>query len=405
MNKSQLQKVENKSFDQCIKCTVCTIYCPVARVSPLYPGPKQSGPDTERLRIKNPELVDDSLQYCNNCKRCEIACPSNVPITDLINKAKYTYLKNINLRIRDYILSSTDLVGQFSIKINRIVNFFLARPLIKFFLDFFWGITYKRAMPRYEKETFLSWYKKSKKKAVYKKSVIYFHGCYVNYNDHQLGRELIEIFNVFNIGVMLIKEKCCGVPLIANGYIKKAKKHARYNIRKLSKYNKLYNSKIVITSSSCSYAIKHEYPTFLGVDNSEIWDSIEFVTKSISDYLDSTESVIKKMKPLNIRVAYHAPCHLERMGGVVYTINVLKKIPGLELIILHSECCGIAGTYGYKKEYYTISQQIGDALFKRIEQVSPEYVVTDCETCKMQIEMNTTYKVLHPVNLLAMSLL
>ncbi|TFH43778.1 MAG: 4Fe-4S dicluster domain-containing protein, partial [Chrysiogenales bacterium] len=73
-------RLENISFDQCIKCTVCTIYCPVARVTHLFPGPKQSGPDTERLRIKDPELVDASLKYCSNCKRCETACPSGVQI-------------------------------------------------------------------------------------------------------------------------------------------------------------------------------------------------------------------------------------------------------------------------------------------------------------------------------------
>jgi hypothetical protein len=70
------------------------------------------------------------------------------------------------------------------------------------------------------------------------------------------------------------------------------------------------------------------------------------------------------MKPVNIRAAYHSPCHLERMGGVIYTINLLRKIPGLDLVILHSECCGIAGTYGFKREYYAVSQEIGSGLFK-----------------------------------------
>ncbi len=66
----------NQTFDQCIKCTVCTAYCPVAKANPAYPGPKQAGPDGERLRIKSPELFDSALKYCTNCKRCEVACPS-----------------------------------------------------------------------------------------------------------------------------------------------------------------------------------------------------------------------------------------------------------------------------------------------------------------------------------------
>jgi len=110
------------------------------------------------------------------------------------------------------------------------------------------------------------------------------------------------------------------------------------------------------------------------------------------------------MKPVGIRAAYHSPCHLERMGGVIYTLGVLKMIPGLDLVVLNSECCGIAGTYGFKSENYEISQGVGQNLFSLIEKAEPEFVITDCETCSMQIEMNTRYKVLHPVTLIAMAL-
>ncbi|MGB5804522.1 MAG: 4Fe-4S dicluster domain-containing protein, partial [Vibrio anguillarum] len=79
---------KNTSFDQCIKCTVCTVYCPVAKANPLYPGPKQCGPDGERLRIKSAEYYDDLLKLCTNCKRCETACPSGVKIGDIIAVAR-----------------------------------------------------------------------------------------------------------------------------------------------------------------------------------------------------------------------------------------------------------------------------------------------------------------------------
>ena len=68
-------------FESCIKCTVCTTTCPVSRVNPRYPGPKQAGPDGERLRLKDGALYDEALKYCINCKRCEVACPSDVCTT------------------------------------------------------------------------------------------------------------------------------------------------------------------------------------------------------------------------------------------------------------------------------------------------------------------------------------
>lgn len=76
-------------------------------------------------------------------------------------------------------------------------------------------------------------------------------------------------------------------------------------------------------------------------------------------------------------------------------------IPGLELDVLDQECCGMAGTFGFKKENYDISQKIGGKLFDSIAAASPEAVVTDCETCKWQIEHGTGLPVMNTISVLA----
>ena len=81
------QYVDN-SFESCIKCTACTAVCPVSKQNPLYPGPKQAGPDGERFRLKSAAFYDEALKYCTNCKRCEVACPSDVKIGDLFVRAR-----------------------------------------------------------------------------------------------------------------------------------------------------------------------------------------------------------------------------------------------------------------------------------------------------------------------------
>lgn len=100
----------------------------------------------------------------------------------------------------------------------------------------------------------------------------------------------------------------------------------------------------------------------------------------------------------------HTPCHLERSGGAVFTIEVLKMIPGLEVVVLDSECCGLAGTYGFKEENYDVSMKIGDDLFSKIRRSNADYAITDCETCKWQIEENTQLECIHPVSLIAEAL-
>ncbi|MBE9780346.1 anaerobic glycerol-3-phosphate dehydrogenase subunit C, partial [Escherichia coli] len=86
------------------------------------------------------------------------------------------------------------------------------------------------------------------------------------------------------------------------------------------------------------------------------------------------------------------------------SLELIRRIPGIELQVLDSQCCGIAGTYGFKTENYPTSQAIGAPLFEQIEASGADLVITDCETCKWQIEMSTSKRCEHPITLLARAL-
>ena len=126
----QQHNISDNNFEQCIKCTVCTVYCPVAAVNPDFPGPKQAGPDGERLRLKRPDFYDEALKYCINCKRCEVACPSNVRIGDIIQSARIRYAKK-KPKVRDIMLANTDFVGTLSTPFAPVVNLALGLKPVK----------------------------------------------------------------------------------------------------------------------------------------------------------------------------------------------------------------------------------------------------------------------------------
>ena len=401
----QQHNISDNNFEQCIKCTICTVYCPVAAVNPNYPGPKQAGPDGERLRLKKFNFYDESLKYCINCKRCEVACPSNVKIGDIIQAARIKYSKK-QPKLRDYILANTDLVGTLSTPFAPIVNTTLGLKPVKAILDGVMKIDHRRTFPKYAFGTFESWYKRvAEKQAAYPSQVSYFHGCYVNYNNPQLGKDLIKVMNAFSIGVQLLeKEKCCGVALISNGLIKQAQKQARTNINSIRKSVLEKNIPVIATSSTCTFTIRDEYPHLLDIDNADVREDVELATRYIYRLLSQKKTKLNFKTGQKIKVAYHTPCHMEKLGWAYYSIELLKLIPNIELTILDSQCCGIAGTYGFKKENYKTSQDIGEPLFKQIEALDIDYVVTDCETCKWQIEMSTSKRCEHPISILANAL-
>ncbi|MDU3157864.1 MAG: anaerobic glycerol-3-phosphate dehydrogenase subunit GlpC, partial [Hafnia alvei] len=377
----------DNSFENCIKCTVCTTYCPVAKVNPNYPGPKQAGPDGERLRLKDPLLYDDALKYCTNCKRCEVACPSDVKIGDIIQRAKANYSQH-KPTLRDAILSHTDLMGTLSTPFAPIVNMTTGLKPVRKLLDKALKIDHRRELPKYSLGTFRHWYKKqAAEQAKFAEQVAFFHGCFVNYNHPQLGKDLVSVFNAMGIGVQLLKrEKCCGVPLIANGFIEQAKKQARVNAESLTDAVIGKGIPVVATSSTCAFTIRDEYPHVLDVDTTQVREHVELATRYLYRLLDGGREL--KLKSTPMKIAYHTPCHMEKMGWTPYTLALLQMIPGVELTVLDSQCCGIAGTYGFKKENYETSQGIGAGLFRQIEESGVDLVVTDCETCKWQIEMS-----------------
>ncbi len=401
----QKSNISPNDFEQCIKCTICTVYCPMTAVNPNYPGPKQSGPDGERYRLKKPLFYDEALKYCLNCKRCEVACPSNVRIGDIIQAARIKYSKR-SPKLRDVILANTDFMGTVATTVAPIVNTTLKLKPVKHLMDWTLAIDHHRTFPSYASQTFERWFRKeaAAKQMQFAKQVSYFHGCYANYNNPQLGKDLVKILNALGYGVQLLqKECCCGVAKISNGLIKAARRDAVQNLKAI-RLAVGENREVVTTSSTCTFTIRDEYPHLLGLENGDVRSQISLATRFIYRLIEEQGAKLVFRKDFRLRVAYHTACHIERMGWAIYSTSLLKMIPGVEWLPLESQCCGIAGTYGFKRENYRYSQAIGDKLFRRIEELKPDVVSTDCETCKWQIEMSTSRPVENPISILARAL-
>ena len=208
--------------------------------------------------------------------------------------------------------------------------------------------------------------------------------------------------NAIGYGVHLLeKEQCCGVALIANGLSKQATRQGNNNMRAIRKSYKEQNRMVLTTSSTCTFTMRDEYKHVLKIENEDVREGISLATRYLYRLVESGKVKLAFRKDFKIRTAYHSACHMEKMGWVVYSTELMKMIPGLELIMLDSQCCGIAGTYGFKKENYERSQKIGAGLFDQIKSLNPDCVSTDCETCKWQIEMSTGYDVINPISILA----
>ena len=322
-------------------------------------------------------------------------------VADLIQSARIKY-DHTPPKLRDRMLASTDFMGSIARPFAPVVNAVTGLGVTKGVLDWTLAIDHRRTFPKYNIGGFVGWLKRRKKEqAAFPEQVAYFHGCYVSYNYPQLGKDLVKVLNALGVGVQLLdKEKCCGIAMITNGMSAQATRNAEHNIACLRKAVSDRGLKVVTTSSSCTLTLRDEYPNLLGVDNADVRDAVLMATRYIFERLEAGATL--RFRPdFHKKVAYHVPCHMERLGWGVFSERLLRMIPGVEFTLLDSACCGIAGTYGFKKENYEAAQAVGAPLFEQIRAVDPEVVACDCETCKWQIEMSTGYSVQNPISILA----
>ncbi|MGA2319098.1 MAG: heterodisulfide reductase-related iron-sulfur binding cluster, partial [Thermodesulfobacteriota bacterium] len=233
----------------------------------------------------------------------------------------------------------------------------------------------------YESSTFRQWFKEHQSKG--SKKVAYFYGCYINTNEVDVGKATVQVLDANGFEITLPPQQCCGIPMLGNGDFNGAKKMAHYNVPSL--LNTIHSgSDIIFSSTSCGHMIKHEYSHLLSIPGAEevaehIFDIFEFLRN------------LKESNGLNT---------LRALGIGLPALEILRLIPGLKIDNIEADCCGMGGTFGFKKEKYEVSQEIGRDLAEAIDRLNPEIVVTDCEGCRMQIRHLTGLKVLHPIQIL-----
>ncbi len=421
MNKEVWPK---NNSDVCIRCATCMAVCPVSRVTPLFPGPKQAGPGAERFRRPVDSSVDDWIDLCIGCHLCDMVCSSGVNISDLNLIAKAKYLDEKGRPFRDWLLSRTHFIGPLGSFFSPILNRLLKNSSIKRLLETFLKIDRRRELPGYQSPTFRQWFRKHQSQGNNppsppftkggmggfephtkdRKKIGYFYGCYTNTNEVDVGRATVQVLEANGIEVILPPQRCCGIPMLGNGDFKGARKMGLYNVPSL--LNTVRSGlDIVFSSTSCGYMIKHEYSRLLSIPGSEeiaqhLFDLFELLMN-----LKESGNLKTNFRQLPSKVAYFAPCHLRSLGIGLPALEILRLIPGLRIDNIEADCCGLGGTFGFKKEKYEISQEIGKDLAEAIDRLKPEIVLSDCEGCRMQIRHLTGLKVLHPVQILRDALL
>jgi len=218
--------------DSCYKCSACDVSCPVAEVDDDFPGPTFQGPEQWRLKQNEDDYgVDESVMDCSNCMRCDDACPSGVPLSQMHNTARAQYVDGEMSRlsreyVRNRILANYRLFASVASRVPRLSTAVLHSRPVRWLNENLLGISSEREFPAFATETFREWWAARGGAATSRKhaqtarecrgepgadrKVAYFHGCYADYNTPEVGTALIRVFEHFGYELVVPEQRVRG---------------------------------------------------------------------------------------------------------------------------------------------------------------------------------------------------
>ncbi len=401
-NREALDRELRRVFDICHGCRRCFNLCPSFNV--LFELIDAKGEDVENLtRADVTRIVD----LCYQCKLCFNHCPYTPPhrwdidFPRLMLRAKAVQARERGIPRSDRILGRTETLGRLGSRWAPLVN--LANRLRPFrvLMEKTIGIHRDRRLPEYHRETFLDWFRASRRAHGLSGNgkVALFYTCYVNVHDPAVGRAAVRVLEHNELEVVVPAQRCCGMPFLDGGDIEAALAHARENVQVLGELvERGYD--VVIPGPTCSYMLKHEYPVLLDDERARrlaerSFDLCEYLMKLHGEGRLKTD-----LKPSAQRIAYQLPCHLRAQNIGYKSRDLMQLIPGTKVHVIE-RCAGVDGTWGLKREYHALSLKVAEKLFREIEREPFDLVVSDCPLAGLQILQGTEKRPLHPIQVLA----
>jgi glycerol-3-phosphate dehydrogenase subunit C len=292
------------------------------------------------------------------------------------------------------------VLGRLGTPVAPLANWALRETLVRALADRLLGIHHEAPMPRFAGRTFQRWARRHRSPAA-QRSIVYFHACGTNYYEPAVGEMVVAVLEHNGFQVVVPPQDCCGLPLQSNGNFDSARAYVRRLVANLAPHAR-DGLPIVTNSTSCGLMLKREAQEILGVEDEDL-KAVGEATYDLCEFLlDLHErgELRTDFRPLPLTVPYHAPCQQQGHGIGKPALDLLALIPDLRVIELNAPCCGIAGTYGLKKEKYEISMAVGERLFRDVKEAGADVAACDSETCRWQITHGTGVRAVHPVELL-----
>jgi FAD/FMN-containing dehydrogenase/Fe-S oxidoreductase len=350
------------------------------------------------------EAVLEALDLCLSCKGCKRECPVNVDMATYKAEFLSHHYKG---RLRPRAAYSMGLIHWWARAAShapRLANMATHAPVVSNLLKRMGGIAPQREAPVFTEETFRKWFERRRgsRRAGEGRRVILWPDTFTNYFHPRVGKAAVMVLEAAGYRVTIpAKVLCCGRPLYDYGMLDTAKRLLRQILRSMRE-DIASGVPLIGLEPSCAAVFRDELKELLPQDLDA--QRLSRQTFLLSEFLQRDGWEPPKLLPRKAIVQGH--CHHKAVMGFDAERRLLERL-GLDLEVLDSGCCGMAGSFGFEKgDKYEVSVKAGErVLLPRAREAEPDtLILADGFSCRTQIQQGTGRRAVHLAEVIAATL-
>ncbi|MEL6942839.1 MAG: FAD-linked oxidase C-terminal domain-containing protein, partial [Bacteroidota bacterium] len=352
------------------------------------------------------EEIKSVMDLCLSCKGCTSECPSNVDMSTLKAEFLHQYYKTNGIPLRARVFTYINELNQLGGNFPSLYNFFLKNSFFSSLAKKGLGVAAERSLPSIHKISLRKWYRKNYvAQQTENGTVLLFCDEFTNWNDTEIGIKTIQLLQRLKYDVKLVEHPESGRAAISKGLLNRAKRLANKNTGIFEKLVKEDCSLIGIEPSAI-LSFRDEYPRLVDTHLVAAAEKVAKHTFTVEEFLFQESQKGKITSALfsdeKRELLLHGHCHQKSLGDIKDSVWLLSLPKNYHVSLIPSGCCGMAGSFGYEKEHFEVSQQIGNlVLFPSIKKATEQTIVVAAGTsCRHQIADATFRKAQHPVEIL-----
>jgi len=348
------------------------------------------------------EFSHEVLDLCIGCKGCKRDCPSGVDMAKLKTEVTHERHQREGIGLRDKLFANVETLYGLGSTLAPLSNLATKLPGSGLLAEKTLGIARERELPTFTRNTLQKW-DRSRTAAVSERDAdrkaLLIPDPYTNYTQPEVGKAAVQVLEAAGVHVAIADEVTdSGRPAHSKGLLDQSKATAEANVAVLADR---VDDGWDLVSVEPSDAVMYQ-EDYLDLLSGEAVDAVANNTYSVLEYIDTFRLDDAIDTAGDETLSYHGHCHQTAASREHHAVGVLRRA-GYEVDVLDTTCCGMAGSFGYEAEHYSMSQAIGRLLFDAVDDSAADTVVAPGTSCRSQLGDADRYdgKPPHPIEKVA----